>query len=144
MRVLVCGSRDWTDCFAINCVLNGYLSDGDPFTVISGMAKGADAIAAEWAVLNGQELLAFPAEWDMYGKSAGPVRNRQMLEEGKPDIVWAFKTRVESRGTNHMVNLSRKAGVLTYEVTSRTQDRATVRDAVAVCDEAIAVPQGDK
>lgn len=116
MRILVCGSRDWTDAFAINCVLNGYLSDGDAFTVISGMANGADSIAAEWARLNEQELLEFPAQWEMYGKSAGPVRNRAMLNNGKPDFVWAFKTHAESRGTNHMVNIARRAGVRTYVV----------------------------
>lgn len=118
MRVLICGSRDWDDVYAINCVLNGYLSDGDPITVISGMAKGADSIAAEWARLNAQELVPFPAEWELYGKSAGPERNRRMLDEGKPEIVWAFKTHVESRGTNHMVNIARRAGVPTYVVTA--------------------------
>ena len=121
MRILICGSRDWTDVYAINCVLNGYLSDGDPITVISGMAKGADYIAAEWARLNEQALVEFPPEWELYGKSAGPVRNREMLEQGKPEVVWAFKTHVESRGTNHMVNLCRKAAVPTYVVTAPGQ-----------------------
>lgn len=118
MRVLVCGSRDWADEYAINCVLNGYRSDGDPVTVISGMAKGADSIAAKWARLNEEELVEFPAEWELYGKSAGPARNREMLAQGKPEVVWAFKTHVESRGTNHMVNLARKAGIPTYVVTA--------------------------
>lgn len=88
----------------------------EPTKDVRYMRVLADSIAAEWAQLNQQALVSFPAEWDVYGKSAGPVRNRQMLEEGKPDFVWAFKTHVQSRGTNHMVNIARKAGLPVYVV----------------------------
>ncbi len=58
------------------------------------------------------QVLKFPANWTKLGRAAGPVRNRQMLREGKPDFVLAFhKNLNESRGTKDMVAVARKAGI---------------------------------
>jgi hypothetical protein len=125
-RVLVCGSRDWTDDNAIWCVLNGYLHDDMPMTVIEGGARGADRIARVWtrhnkylpSLLQRVEHLPFPADWAQHGKAAGPIRNQQMLDEGRPDVVWAFVTKPleQSRGTADMVRRARTAGIPTYVV----------------------------
>ena len=117
-RVLVCGSRDWTDQYAIWCVLNGYRSNGIGVTVINGGARGADSIASQWADLNGEPCETYPANWKQHGKAAGPIRNQQMLDEGKPQEVWAFiaKPLEESRGTYDMVTRARAAGIPTYVV----------------------------
>lgn len=42
------------------------------------------------------ELLRFPAKWNEHGKAAGPIRNQQMLTEGKPDVVFAFHDDIAS------------------------------------------------
>jgi len=132
VRILVCGSRDWGDEEAIFTVLNGYLRDDMPMTVINGGARGADAIATRWALLNQYvwsesnpseklvELRVYPAQWDQHGKTAGPRRNQLMLEGGKPDVCWAFTTKPleESRGTADMVRRARAAGVPTYVVSA--------------------------
>lgn len=76
--------------------------------VISGMARGVDSVAVNWADAYGLKCHKFPAEWDKYGKKAGYIRNKQMLEEGKPDLVIAFPG---GRGTQMMVDLARKANV---------------------------------
>jgi hypothetical protein len=81
--------------------------------IIAGGARGADECAIEWAVVNWCRFQEFPADWDKYGKAAGMIRNRQMLEEGKPDLVIAFPG---GRGTAGMVTLARKAGVETIVV----------------------------
>lgn len=81
--------------------------------VISGKARGADTLAIDWAVVNWQDYKEFPADWEKYGKSAGYIRNQQMLDEGKPDIVVAFPG---GAGTRMMVNIARKAGVEVLEV----------------------------
>lgn len=106
--LLVCGDRNWQDYAAILKEIKLLL----PEVVIEGEAKGADT----WARLAAQELgitvLKFPADWNKYGKSAGPIRNIQMLKEGQPDLVLAFHDDVEhSKGTKNMVEISRKAGV---------------------------------
>lgn len=122
MRVLVCGSRDFTDRRIVYTVLVGmtYFSfkSDSPVVVIEGGALGADRFAAEWA--EGSNHLRFPADWTKHGKAAGPIRNQTMLDEGKPDIVVAFvnKPLAESRGTADMVRRARKAGVPTYVIES--------------------------
>lgn len=111
MRVLVCGGRDYTDKAYLWNMLDG-LGPPEVSVIISGMARGADSIAAEWAERFGFPLVKFPADWQKHGRAAGPIRNQQMLDEGKPDLVVAFKGGV---GTADMVRRARKAGVHVLE-----------------------------
>lgn len=112
MRVLVCGGRDYTDKLALFYYLDQY---GPPeiTEVISGMAKGADSFAAEWAEKFGFTLHKFPANWKKHGKAAGLIRNQQMLDEGKPDAVIAFPG---GTGTADMVRRAKKANIPVTEV----------------------------
>lgn len=113
MKILICGSRDYKNIEAIKNVINR-LSAED--IVIHGCAKGADSIAGYLAKNKGLKVLEFPAQWDKYGKAAGPIRNKQMLDEGKPDEVYAFYAdKSKSRGTKNMVKQSRKAGIPVWE-----------------------------
>lgn len=132
MRVLICGSRDWTDEEAIFTVLDGLAEnfnckkmDDAEFVVIEGGARGADHQAQQWWQCTSRLGCGcrpyheqYPANWDRYGKAAGPIRNKQMLEEGKPDVVWAFtnKPLSESRGTANMVKQAKEAGLPVYVV----------------------------
>jgi len=105
----VCGSRDWTD----TTLIYRWLSLFDPDTIIEGEARGADQRAAWWAFDNNVPCMRFPAEWKKYGKAAGPIRNKQMLDEGKPDLVLAFHDDIEnSKGTADMVEQARKRDIL--------------------------------
>jgi hypothetical protein len=53
----------------------------------------------------------FEADWRR-GKRAGPERNQRMLDEGRPDEVWAFHTDTAlGKGTADMVRKARAAGV---------------------------------
>lgn len=81
--------------------------------LICGMAKGADLIAYDWAVVNWSQVKEFSADWKTHGKAAGHIRNQQMLDEGKPDLVVAFPG---GRGTADMVRRSKKAGVEVIEI----------------------------
>lgn len=123
MRVLVCGSRTLSDRNAIEIGVGGAYglarSGGGPMTLIHGAAHGADALAALIAQsMTYVQIEPYPADWDRYGKAAGPIRNQRMLDEGKPDLVLAFidKPLSESRGTADMVRRARKAGVPVYVV----------------------------
>jgi hypothetical protein len=68
--------------------------------VIHGAAPGADTLAKEWAAARGIAVTGWPADWPKHGKAAGPIRNRAMLYEGKPDICAAFPG---GRGTRDML-----------------------------------------
>ncbi len=122
MRVLVCGSRDFTDRAAICRAMQAAkererLQDRD-MHVVHGDAPGADRLAGALATVFGWSCSTYPADWSRHGRGAGPIRNQRMLDEGKPDIVLAFvnKPLAESRGTADMVRRARAAGVPTYVI----------------------------
>lgn len=110
MKVLVCGGRDYRDRERLFATLDGL---PDVSVIISGMAKGADSLAAAWAKERGKLLMAFPADWRAHGRRAGPIRNVRMLMDGKPDLVVAFPG---GKGTADMVKRSRASGVKVIEV----------------------------
>lgn len=114
INVLVYGGRDFTWEDSIFEWMDYTFADwdADELTVISGMARGADTLGLEWAKRNGYKTLMFPANWKMHGKSAGFLRNKQMLEEGVPDYAIEFPG---GRGTAHMRSLLDKAGVEVFE-----------------------------
>lgn len=128
MRILITGDRNWTDKEFINKVLRElwYEDEYDDLVIIHGCAKGADSIAGEIGKQNSQNVVEFPADWDKYGKAAGPTRNQQMLDEGKPELVLAFHDNIElSKGTKHMVKISQKAGIETRVYSHSTVCRVT-------------------
>jgi hypothetical protein len=108
MKLLVCGGRDYTDIFNIYRVLEQVCNNHDITEIIEGDASGVDRIAGRWAVGHGRKLTRFPADWERYGKAAGPIRNSQMLDEGRPDICLHFPG---GKGTEDMVRQARKAGL---------------------------------
>lgn len=125
-KVLVCGGREFgwktqpnghkivnqQELNLLNTKLNvlfAAISEiGRKLVIIQGEANGADSWAKEWAKKNKIETLDFPADWKKHGKSAGFIRNAEMLKEGKPDLVVAFAGGV---GTKMMCELAEKANV---------------------------------
>lgn len=111
-RVLVCGDRTWTDKEAIMKILSQYPSDtviihgdnGDVDPTTGKVIKGADKLAGECAKELGLTVKAFPAQWEKYGRAAGLVRNKEMLDEGLPIEVIAFHCDItKSKGTKNMI-----------------------------------------
>lgn len=84
-----------------------------PDLVIHGGANGADDIADRWADDNRIECRIYPAEWSLYGKSAGPKRNIVMLEAWPEAIVLAFPR--GGPGTAHCIREAKKRGMVVYE-----------------------------
>ena len=115
MRLLVCGSRDYADRDTLFKVLDqiGIRNRGKIEVLIEGEARGADTLAREWAESYDIPVMKFPADWERYGKLAGPVRNAQMIAEGEPTLVVAFlsKPMDQSGGTRNMVKLARYANL---------------------------------
>lgn len=106
-RVLVTGSRHFNNRVVIRRELSEFPSGT---TVIHGGASGADELADQIAKELGFDVVAVPADWKTYGKSAGPRRNQKMLDEHGPTLVLAFPLS-DSRGTWDMVRRARAAGV---------------------------------
>lgn len=143
MRLLVCGDRYWSDREYVYSILDYYLSSSarknDPIEyIIEGEAVGADEMAGDWAQSKGVPILTrepwinirptrltsravnngavrgFPALWGVHGRAAGPIRNKEMLDVGKPTYGLAFHNDIEnSSGTKGMIKLLQKAGIMT-------------------------------
>lgn len=122
MRVLVTGDRKWSDFDLIHFTLGGL---GMGTIIIEGECEGADLIARRAAECMGYEVIPFPAKWVEHGRAAGPIRNAQMLREGKPDLVLAFHDNIfRSKGTQNMVLQALDAGVKVQLVRHPTKRRS--------------------
>lgn len=112
-RVLITGSRSWTDEETIsNALRTVWEEQGKPtdMILVSGHCPtGADAICERIWEKNGLTVERYPADWDTHGKAAGFVRNKTMVDS-KPDICLAFRKN-NSKGTTHTINLASKAGI---------------------------------
>lgn len=132
MRVLICGDRNWDDGEFISAwverlaknhasvheALKNYPRGFDPLVIIEGEARGADKLARKAAERFGLGVLRFPARWARYGKQAGPIRNQQMLDEGKPDMVLAFHDDIKnSKGTLDMIRKAESARIYCRVIT---------------------------
>jgi hypothetical protein len=112
--MIVCGSRDWEDRETIYKTLAEFPKD---WTVIHGDCRGADRIAGAAAIHLGMTVEIYPAQWKIFGRKAGPIRNRQMLDEGKPDMVLAFHHDYKSSsGTKNMIKQASEQGLNTVLV----------------------------
>lgn len=113
VRVLVCGGRDYADAAKVNNALDRLHATRGIEVVMHGAAKGADALADEWARRNRVSLHTFPAQWEKHGKAAGPIRNQRMLAVGRPDLVIAFPG---GTGTADMVHIALVSSVEVIKV----------------------------
>ena len=113
-RILICGGRDYTDAaqFADTmAVAQKWFSQN--CCIIEGGAKGADAMARNWAKANGKPCLTIEPNWSVYGLRAGMVRNTWMLVYGLPDLVIAFPGGI---GTADMIRQTEKSKIALWRI----------------------------
>lgn len=108
-RIIVTGGRDYNNRQKVKEVLDFI----NPDVVIQGGASGLDSLAKAWA--NAREKASFTeeADWDKYGKAAGPIRNRTMLELFPDAIVVAFPG---GKGTADCIKAALERKMLVLEV----------------------------
>ena len=122
MKVLVTGDRHYTDEIIVGVTLSGFRDLAtdlfEDLVIIDGGATGADALARTWGKgYDNVKHITVDAEWDKYGKKAGPIRNRKMYDEHRPNVVLAFHDDLgTSKGTKDMVNYVRSKGGLVYHI----------------------------
>ena len=102
MIVIIAGSRAFGDYDLLRrqCdkVLSGIHVDG----ILCGGCRGADALGKRYAEERGIPVTSYPANWEKYGRAAGPIRNKQMAADA--DMLVAFWDG-QSRGTHSMIKL---------------------------------------
>ena len=110
-RVIIAGSRSFNDYTTLQTTCDNILSRKSMthnIVIVSGTAKGADTLGEKYARERGYAVERFPADWQQYGKVAGPIRNRQMANNA--DALIAFWDG-RSVGTNNMVMEAQKKGM---------------------------------
>lgn len=111
-KVIVCGGRDFKYKDTVYFYLDQMYKSSGGFSIIEGGARGVDRLAREWATERGVPYLTVDADWEKFGRSAGPIRNAAMLDL-EPDYVIAFPGGL---GTKNMCQQARKKGVQVIEV----------------------------
>ena len=116
MRIVVTGSRnaDEKDCGFVVRALDALAKQYKLTGIAHGAASGVDVFADAWGKRYGISVEAFPADWDEHGPAAGPIRNREMLEQFKPQLVIAFpepKSRPTGSGTWDTIEAAVERGI---------------------------------
>jgi hypothetical protein len=123
MKVIVCGGRTFLNYDALERFMDMINAIWRISLVIHGDARGADTLAKVWANRHHIDQQPFPADWNKYHNGAGPIRNKQMLDEGKPELVIAFPG---GRGTTDMRKQAHRAGVTVLNLANQ-KERLEVR-----------------
>lgn len=118
-HVAVIGSRDFTDYDFLTQVMENH----SPTLIVSGGAKGADALAQRYANEKGLEIQIFKPDWKQFGRGAGVIRNRQIVENS--DYVIAFWDG-QSRGTKSSIDYARKLNKVVHIEIYLTKDKSGV------------------
>lgn len=116
MKVIIAGSRNIDD-YAL--VVETIRRSGYEITeVVSGTAIGVDRLGERWALANSVPVKEMPADWNRFGNSAGPQRNRAMAEYADAAIIiWDG----QSKGTRNMIeNMIRRKKPYHIGMTSAT------------------------
>jgi predicted Rossmann fold nucleotide-binding protein DprA/Smf involved in DNA uptake len=101
MVYAIVGSRNFDDYEKVKEVLK----DADISKIVSGGADGADSLGEKYAKEHDIELVTYLPDWKQYGKAAGMIRNKLIINDA--DVVIAFWDGV-SKGTANSINLAKK------------------------------------
>lgn len=147
MRILITGSRDWTDRVTISRTILRYMNERLPMiyedhipirrdwsdvVIVHGAARGADLLAAEWAEgcdppIKTESHPVTRADWRARPQIAGYLRNIHMVSLGADVCMGFIKPcrkpdcpRLEphgSHGASHTTDLADSVGIETIRVT---------------------------
>ena len=119
MKTAIIGTRTFENYDQL-CQIIGNL-ENKPTEIISGGATGADALAERYATDNNLPLTIHLANWKEYGKAAGPIRNKSIIEECEQLIAFWDG---QSKGTNNTIKTAQAKGktmkVVNYGHTQQT------------------------
>lgn len=123
IKVIIAGNRDYDNYDVVRSYCDIILSEFSEIEIVSGRCHvgkktfdtddgvevyGVDGLGERYAKEKGYKVAPFPADWKMYGKKAGYIRNRKMAEYA--NLLIAFSNE-KGRGTNMMISLADSMGV---------------------------------
>ena len=111
MRCIIAGSRNIIDYEVLLYHIKCCRFSKKITTVVSGTAPGVDTLGERWAKENNIPIDRYPANWKVYKKAAGVIRNSEMSDNADSEIlIWDGK----SPGTKNMLSLVKKKGLIYY------------------------------
>lgn len=114
MKIVISGSRTISDYEIVKLTIIESPFNGKITQIISGGCNGVDILGEKWAKENNIPVKIFLPDWRNLGKSAGPIRNKCMILEGKADgliLIWDGK----SKGSKNMKRLAENHHLSIYE-----------------------------
>jgi len=138
LRIIIAGGRDFNDYELLKTSVLNILAElsseqangitkitlpKESVEIISGTARGADALGERFAAEFGLKVVRFPANWNKYKGAAGPIRNGQMADYaiGKTDgticdgMLIAFYDG-NSPGTTSMIEIAERKGLIIHVI----------------------------
>lgn len=116
IRLIIAGGRDFEDYDFLKKEVSLFISglgDLSDIEIVSGGAKGVDAMGERFASETGLETTVFPADWATFGRAAGPKRNREMADYSTHLLsFWNGR----SKGTKSMISLAKKKNLIVHVV----------------------------
>ena len=106
----ITGSRDGFYEDVIQEEILSFRSEATRFVI--GDAKGVDSIARQICDEHGFEYKCYMADWERFGRAAGPIRDKAMIDEERPYMVLAFhKDWENSKGTKFTMKYALFRGI---------------------------------
>lgn len=115
MRIIIAGSRSFGDYELLKQEVDNFLKryNCTNVTIVSGTARGADRLGERYAKERGYKIEKYPAQWNVYEKKAGYLRNKQMAQVADAYICfWNGK----SKGTKIMIDLAKQYNLILHIV----------------------------
>ena len=107
-KIVIGGCRNYDNYESFKSRLDDIIKHKkDKIIIISGHCSGVDLMGERYAEENGFEIEIFLPEWKKYGRAAGPVRNKEMVNYA--DLVIAFWDG-KSKGTKSLIKYAEKIG----------------------------------
>ena len=110
LSTIVAGDRNFTDyAFVEECLLEIQSEDWEFSEIVSGGARGVDFLGEQFAREHGIEVRVFEAQWERYGRGAGPIRNDEMAQHAQALVAFPSPG---SKGTKSMIAIAKGKGLL--------------------------------
>jgi hypothetical protein len=121
----IVGSRYYENYSEFSSVVN-QITDihGTPDNIVSGGHKdkygqikpGTDTLAWKWAQDNEVRIIEHDAEWDKYGRAAGPIRNKLIVKDTDVLLAFVASNSVGTRNTILLAQKDPKIKIYTYDI----------------------------
>ena len=118
MKIVFTGDRNWNNLERVRQVFATLSRDA---VIIVGDCRGADYLVNQVAKEYNHVVKVYKAYWDKYGDSAGPIRNKKMIDDETPNIIIAFHNDItNSKGTKNTLNEGKLQSIPCYLVTDNS------------------------